>query len=151
MVKGGVSARDLVNEAFRFYPPTRRVYRAFLAPPRPGTECAIETLSADIEAAHTEPQIWGPTAGVLDPVRRKTISREQRQAFFPFGCPPFVCPAQGIFGLRAIGLVVGVLATALEDWALGNHVGELGQGSRLDNERNAYKDLFLVKRIHEGI
>lgn len=141
-----VSARSLIHEAFRLYPPTRRVYRAFQGSPSPGSECAVEILPGDIEAAHTEPRIWGPDAGVFDPHRWKILTREQRKAFCPFGCPPFVCPAQGSFGPRAVGLIVGVLVAVLEDWVLETDITELGYGSRLDNDRNAYRDLFLVRK-----
>lgn len=151
---GNVSAEMLITESLRLYPPTRRIHRAFSFHPSSPSPNEFEIHSANIEASHTAPQIWGPTALTLDPSRwtKDRLTNEQRNAFFPFGARPFVCPAQGVFGPRVIGLLVGVLfGEEGAEWLLdggGDGVGGEGlrAGKRLSNGRDAYGGLVLVKR-----
>lgn len=163
---GGVSVEMLVNEALRLYPPTRRVYRAFqFAEPAPEPESSSSSpctsrsksntiASADIETTQTAPSIWGPEASVFNPQRWKCglATTQERNAFFPFGSAPFVCPAQKVFGPRVIGLVLGVLFLELGVgvWVLRSDDSDAGleglrAGVRLSNERDAYRELYLVR------
>lgn len=157
-----VSAEMLITESLRLCPPTRRIHRAFSFQPTPSSSSSsptspnhIEIYSANIEASHTAPQIWGPTSTTFDPARwtKDRLTNEQWNAFFPFGARPFVYPAQGMFGPRVIGILVGVLfgeaGGGSGEWVLdGGGVGGEGlrAGVRLSNERDAYGGLWMVKR-----
>ncbi|GMF69239.1 unnamed protein product [Aspergillus oryzae] len=143
--KQNLSAEMLVNEALRLYPPTKRVYRAFL----PVGSDTVEVLNADIEKAQTATHIWGSDAEVFAPGRWGALTPQQKLAFFPFGSKPFVCPAQAAFGPRAIALVVGALLVELGgEWSLcvGAECTEaLVPGVRLSNQRTEYRDLCLAR------
>lgn len=168
----GVSVEMLVNEALRLYPPTRRVYRAFqFGEPAPESSSSSSSsspctsrststtiASADIETTQTAPGIWGPEASIFNPRRWKCglATTQERNAFFPFGSAPFVCPAQKVFGPRVIGLVLGVLFLELGvgvdgslAWVLRSDcdggLEGLRAGVRLSNERDAYRELYLVR------
>ncbi|KAJ6150369.1 Cytochrome P450 [Penicillium samsonianum] len=139
-----VSVEQLVNEALRLYPPTKRVYRAFQC-----YESSVsEVEAADIEGSHTAAHIWGSGAMFFDPKRWDALTSTQKHAFIPFGKKPFVCPAQSVFGPRVIGLIVGVLLMELgEDWTLkfiGSDGKDLRPETRLSNERNSYDCLYLT-------
>lgn len=129
------------------------MYRAFQ------TQAAPEVVAADIEGCHLARDIWGPTAAEFNPARWRAgaLTKAQSEAFLPFGGRPFVCPAQRVFGPRMLGVLVGVLLGEVgEKWALqrdgsgGGHGGggfarvAVAAGSRLSNEREGCRDLFLV-------
>ncbi|KAJ5812912.1 Cytochrome P450 [Penicillium robsamsonii] len=143
-----VSVEQLVNEALRLYPPTKRVYRA--------SQCygssAPEVEAEDIEWSHTAAHTWGPGAMFFDPRRWDALTNTQKHAFTPFGNKPFVCPAQSVFGPRVIGLIVGVLLMELgEDWTLkfiGSDGKDLHPETRLSKERNSYDCLYLTHRAN---
>ncbi|KAI9927191.1 hypothetical protein AWENTII_011053 [Aspergillus wentii] len=140
-----VCAEFLVNEALRLYPPTRRIYRAFQL----RTDAEPLVVAADVESCHTDAEIWGHDATVFNPERWTRLTSEQRNAFFPFGSAPFVCPAKPVFGPRVIGLLVGVLHGEIgwkwkvhsDDEAMMEH---LRSRQRLKNERDTYEDVYLV-------
>jgi Cytochrome P450 len=150
----GVSAKFLVNEALRVYPPTKRVYRAWKEDP---TSEPIE-ISADIDACHMRTDIWGANAAQFDPSRWKNLTREQEEAFLPFGSKPFQRPAKPVFGPNIIGILVGTLLDAFYDfwpldgeeedeyyWPLALEDGErveFGE-ERFDNSRVAYSEFSL--------
>ncbi|KAE8420669.1 hypothetical protein BDV36DRAFT_306459 [Aspergillus pseudocaelatus] len=127
-----LSTEMLVNEALRLYPPTKRVHRAFL----PVGSDTVEVLSADIETAQSATHIWGSNAEFFDPRRWRALTSQQRLAFFPFGSKPFVCPAQAVFGPRAIAMIWSLFRDV--DCAEG-----LVPGVRLSNERTEYRNLCL--------
>ncbi|CAI7566872.1 unnamed protein product [Penicillium glandicola] len=133
-----VSVEQLVNEALRLYPPTKRCYGSSVS----------EVEAADIEGSHTAAHTWGPGAMSFDPRRWDALTIKQRDAFIPFGNKPFVCPAQSVFGPRVIGLIVGVLFVELgEDWTLkciGSDGKDLRPETKLSNERNSYDCLYLT-------
>ncbi|KAL1961896.1 hypothetical protein VTN77DRAFT_929 [Rasamsonia byssochlamydoides] len=142
---GNISAEFLVLEALRLYPPTRRVHRAY----RWSTLDKHVDIAADLEACHTAADIWGSNSTAFNPGRWNNMTREQRNAFLPFGSTPFICPASSVFGPRMIALLVGALCSEMQgDWKLESNEGEvmkdLVSGKRLSAEREAYGEVFLV-------
>ncbi|OJJ44010.1 hypothetical protein ASPZODRAFT_27817 [Penicilliopsis zonata CBS 506.65] len=69
-----VSVQFLVNEALRLHPPTKRIYRAYKAT---ALDEHTRITSANIEACHTAPATWGPTAMTFDPLRWTHSTQEQ--------------------------------------------------------------------------
>ncbi|CAI7572045.1 unnamed protein product [Penicillium viridicatum] len=144
-----------VCESLRLYVPTRRVHRAYQWDRSMGTSYEIQ--SADIEGCHLRSDIWGPDAERFNPNRWSTLTSAQGDAFMPFGCPPFECPAKPTFGPRMIGVLVGALLAALEDkeqartWNLdcedAKVLERLTSGKKLCSHRNAYTDLYLVRSM----
>ncbi|KAH8431406.1 uncharacterized protein LDX57_009068 [Aspergillus melleus] len=137
-----ISAGFLVKEALRLYPPTKRIYRAH----KSAASKEHTIVAADIEACHIDPTIWGPDAKAYNPSRWTRLTKEQKDAFIPFGSAPFICPAKAVFGPRIIGLLVGVLFSQLQgDWRL-EGVGDLARArERLKNERSSYDGAVLVR------
>ncbi|KAJ5400151.1 hypothetical protein N7465_010640 [Penicillium sp. CMV-2018d] len=156
-VQSSPSAKHIVCESLRLYVPTRHVHRAYQWDRSMGTSYEIQ--SADIEGCHLRSDIWGPDAERFNPSRWSTLTSAQGDAFMPFGCPPFECPAKPTFGPRMIGVLVGALLTALEDkdkeqartWNLdcedAKVLEHLTSGKRLCPHRNAYTDLYLVRSM----
>ncbi|KAI9042331.1 uncharacterized protein KD926_005626 [Aspergillus affinis] len=135
-----ISAEFLVKEALRLYPPTKRIYRAH----KSAASHTHSIIAADIEACHIGPTIWGPGAKTYNPSRWAHLTKEQKNAFLPFGSAPFTCPAKSVFGPRIISLLVGVLFSQLQgDWRL-DGVDDLAR-ERLKNERNSYDGAVLVR------
>ncbi|KAJ5713410.1 Cytochrome P450 [Penicillium malachiteum] len=151
------SAKDIVLESLRMYPPTRRIYRAYVWDDYPAS-CEPEPIykAADIEACHLRTNIWGSNAVNFDPARWMTITRADRaqtHAFMPFGYGVCECPAKAVFGPRMIGVLVGALLSALDDeegqWTLccaDNHVMScLATKGRLSLERDAFNKLEVMR------
>lgn len=158
------SAKDIVMEALRLYPPTRRIYRGHGwddAPVSygPGQFCDVDapsrtsskTIAADIEACHLRTDIWGPDAAKFDPGRWMNITPAQRCAFLPFGYGVCECPAKSVFGPWMIAILVGALLSALDDdgWTLfcaeDRVMSCLATKERLRLERDAYVDLKIIR------
>ncbi|KAF7588946.1 hypothetical protein BBP40_004987 [Aspergillus hancockii] len=142
-----VSAKFIVQEALRLYPPTRRVHREYQFPDSP----EHVSFAADIEACHLSTEIWGPDVMLFNPERWARVTSGQEKAFMPFGSQPFVCPAKADFGPRIIALLVGIILDELKgDWRLDSDDSEvralLGSGSRLSNERDSLGSVHLVRR-----
>ncbi|RDW76328.1 uncharacterized protein DSM5745_06320 [Aspergillus mulundensis] len=113
-VKDTVTVEHLVKEALRLYPSIPQVKRAFKLPTNRFCfeEFEYLTATADFEACHLDTKIWGRDAAEFKPSRWEKVSVVQNLSFLPFGSLPFLCPAadEGLdFGLRLIGLVVGLL------------------------------------------
>ncbi|EED20925.1 conserved hypothetical protein [Talaromyces stipitatus ATCC 10500] len=137
-----VSANSLVKEALRLYPPTKRIHRAW----REASSPKPKEVAGDIEACHLSTSIWGLTAGQFDPSRWEKVTREQEEAFLPFGSKPFECPAKPLFGPRLVGLLVGTLLSAFShDLTLVSVYGDTVEfgTKRLNNERSGCYDLYL--------
>ncbi|KAF4759885.1 hypothetical protein N7455_001011 [Penicillium solitum] len=149
------SAKQIVLESLRLYVPTRHIHRAYQWDQGMGTSHEIK--SADIEGCHLRSDVWGSDAGRFNPNRWSSLTPVQGDAFMPFGCPPFECPAKPTFGPRMIGVLVGALLTAFEDkeqaraWTLdcedANVLEHLASGKKLCPHRNAYTDLYLVRSM----
>ncbi|KAJ5980092.1 hypothetical protein N7481_007390 [Penicillium waksmanii] len=137
------SARDIVMEALRLHPPTRRIYRAYQwdkssksnePGPNSGSRTinqelsgqeglhlgetvanSYQTIAADVEACHIRPDIWGSDATIFDPTRWVNLTKEQSKAFMPFGSGPHECPAKAVFGPRMICILLGALLVGMKD------------------------------------
>ena len=147
----GESVADIVNEALRLYPPTKRVYRKLHLAGKRGPEI----VAANIEACHRIPAIWGNDSLIFRPSRWSKIGNEARKAFMPFGGSTFVCPAKQDFGPRMIGVIVAALAAYIiaHDWKLELCVGGPDGGEELEGEeplisdRNFYEWIDVSKRL----
>lgn len=146
-----VSAADIINEALRLYPPTKRVYRKF----HMAGKTDPEIVAANIEACHRISAIWGSDALLFRPSRWSEISDKAHKAFMPFGGSTFVCPAKHDFGPRMIGILVAALAAHItpRDWKLELCVGgpnggeELGGEEPLVSDRNKYEWIEISRRL----
>lgn len=118
-----ISVKDIVNEALRLYPPTRRVYR----------QDGEVVYKIDVENMQRSEEKWGSDAMVFDPRRwldgcdKKYLER----VFMPFGKGKFTCPAENTFGPVMIGLLVGVL------------VEGFGEGYKLVNEHGIAAEIGI--------
>ncbi|KAF4629602.1 hypothetical protein G7Y89_g8538 [Cudoniella acicularis] len=99
-----VSVKDVVNEALRLYPPTRRIYRQ---------DGARTLCKVDIEAMQRDETHWGPDSTVFNPGRMKHKSEEA--VWMPFGKWRFSCPAESVFAPMMIGILVGVLVNGIDE------------------------------------
>ena len=146
-----VSAADIVNEALRLYPPTKRVYRKF----HMAGKTDPEIVAADIEVCHRISAIWGNESWLFKPSRWSRIGNEARNAYMPFGGSTFVCPAKQDFGPRMIGVVVAALAAHItpHDWKLELCVGGPNGGEEFSGEeplvsdRNKYEWIEISRKL----
>jgi len=154
----GVSPADVVKEALRLYPPSRRVHRAFDG----------NSMSADIETCQRSPLLGTNDALIFRPerwqsicpaLRIKAISREkgaeeslkaeeESLGFMPFA---FVCPADTKetkrFGMKLIALLVAVLVEGLAgEWVLEDKHELPDIGVPLNTNRQAYEGLELKRK-----
>ena len=143
------SALDVVKEALRLYPPTRRVYREFQYDD--GTE--TEVVAADIEALQREypedVKRSDEVRPVFDPKRWITHENALDARFFPFGRGAFLCPAEARFAYWAIAILVGALSVEVgnDQWKLDpDPLADEAGDQPLITDREAYADLAL-KRI----
>ncbi|KAF2442388.1 hypothetical protein P171DRAFT_497202 [Karstenula rhodostoma CBS 690.94] len=154
----GVRPIDIVKEALRLYPPTRRVHRVY-----DGERCA-----ADIEECQRFPLLGGRDALVFRPERWQDIcpeesvrrdregskaartalkEAEEKAGFFPFAhwCPAGKGGTHG-FGLKMVGLLVAVICAEIdESWEVDGYGELLDRNQPLSAERTAYEDLELMK------
>ncbi|MCJ1458325.1 hypothetical protein MMC28_008696 [Mycoblastus sanguinarius] len=145
-----VSAADIVNEALRLYPPTKRVYRQL----HMSGKSEPELVAADIEACHRIPAIWGDDVRTFRPSRWSEVGNDAREAFMPFGGSTFVCTAKQDFGPRMVGVLVAALAARIEagEWKLevgaaGSDRGqELSGREPLVSERMGYEWMMISRR-----
>lgn len=148
---------DVVKEALRLYPPTRRVHRVFDG----------ELHKADIEACHRSTLLGGDDPLVFRPERWQNICLAERQmryngitghvnlkeaeqdlGFMPFGywCTADTSETKG-FGMKMIALLVGAICIGLgKDWQIeGVACGLPTNGEPLSSERTAYQTLPLAR------
>ncbi|OWA50218.1 hypothetical protein BV898_14743 [Hypsibius exemplaris] len=151
----GVSCSNIVNEALRLYPPTKKIYRA-----TPGYPTDSSTYpAADIEALHRDPAIWGADADIFRPTRWASekmmpVEVRRRGIFLPFGMSPSLCPASQVFAPRIIALLVGVMDSVMAQqcgstWKIVEDDGIFRVGP-LRNDRDAYLSLS-VERCEEDV
>ena len=117
--EGRVSVLDIVNEALRLYPPTKRIYRWELRKcPHGILNGYPELCAADIEALHRDEQVWGTDALQFKPERWSRYSADERKRandnFLPFGYGSLSCPAKKFAPMMA-GMIVVVLVEELKD------------------------------------
>ncbi|CAG8427144.1 unnamed protein product [Penicillium salamii] len=151
-IRDAPSAKHLVLESLRLYVPTRRVHRAYQWSENLGPHAII---SADIEGCHLRRDIWGDDANVFNPSRWLKLTQVQKEAFMPFGCVPFECPAKPTFGPRMIGLLAGTVLAVFGEpsidvgWSLfcedESVLEHLKSGNGLSLNRTAYGDLYLAR------
>ncbi|KAI5297516.1 hypothetical protein KEM55_004568 [Ascosphaera atra] len=147
-----VSAKDIVHEGFRLYPPTKRVHRAFHLR-EPSGETKEITARGDIEAAHLQDKRWGDSnAETFDPTRWQKHGLRHSD-ILTFGTGQFTCPAKAVFGPRAVALLVGSLLSETRCFELCEHPSAAAgtqkfcrDDRRLDNSREGYLDLLLIPR-----
>ena len=153
---GSVSAANIINEALRLYPPTRRVHRQFQTESKP----TPEILAADIEACHRNAAIWGDDSLRFNPSRwanNNHLSDESRRAFMPFGTGIFTCPAKQEFGPRMIGILVAALVANIDrrDWRFelsnpnawdAGGRSELVGAEPLVSQRGEYESMMIIRR-----
>ncbi|KAF2263260.1 hypothetical protein CC78DRAFT_466124 [Lojkania enalia] len=154
----GFCVRDIVKEALRLYPPTRRVNRRF-------TEDG-DDVKADIEYCHRSnaEDAFGPDSLCFRPERWLDIRThsglekdedikmiEEERGFMPFAesCPAGQSATQG-FGLKMIALLAGALCERLGEckgWDLENKEAYQDLRKPLPSDRAAFDSVYLIKRI----
>ncbi|KNG45995.1 cytochrome p450 [Stemphylium lycopersici] len=167
---GKVRPAEIVKEALRLYPPTRRVHRSFDG----------KQVAANFEECHRFEILGGSDPSAYRPERWQTIAYPERQKFYEqaarpeedgafvgykkakdglkaaeekLGYMPFAyfCaadhPATKEFASKMIALLVGVLCEGLDGgWEL-EHAASLPEmGVPLDSDRAAYEDLKLRRK-----
>ncbi|EPE30528.1 Cytochrome P450 [Glarea lozoyensis ATCC 20868] len=163
----GISAKVIVREALRLYPPTRRIHR-LISPINPvphGPWYQLLNLldmaptndpevihAIDVEHLHRTPEIWGEDSLTFNPSRTHDA---KQVGFMPFGARPFVCPAGNSFAPMMIGICVGALIKAFPDdaegegWKLmdveGKRVDLAKIDGPLDNGREGFSGLVLTR------
>ena len=164
----GVCARDIVQEALRLYPPTRRIYRDYI-----DELDRTVSVAADVEGMHRDESVWQDDACLFNPDRwnRKPIydgSKQSEQTrltdfaeahFMSFGRQPFRCPARRRFpvngdksGKSGFWLPFGLTMISMLTAALTDEIGEkwrlnasLPETAPLDTGREAYEELMLER------
>ncbi|KAF8528168.1 cytochrome P450 [Hysterangium stoloniferum] len=115
-----VSVSDIIQEALRLHPPTKRLKRLNVNP----SFCWVRSLlgaagfslatgssavAADIETIQRLPAMWGPLPNEYDPKRHKHLSLMQEASMMPFGCGPLKCMAYSV-APRLAGIVLAVMS-----------------------------------------
>ncbi|TGO58640.1 hypothetical protein BOTNAR_0177g00020 [Botryotinia narcissicola] len=138
----GCSARDIVCEALRLYPPTKRIYRQ--------NEDNGPIFAVDVEYIQRTEEIWGSDGNEFRPERWSELESKgnmgYKEAWMPFGKGKFPCPASKVAPMM-IGMLVGCLIDTFgsDSWILeGESVKNvLSREMPLDNGREAFGDLSL--------
>ncbi|KAF2232921.1 hypothetical protein EV356DRAFT_504649 [Viridothelium virens] len=138
----GGSIYDVVREALRLYPPTRRVYREFQYEGR----AERELVAADIECLQREHPKNRQLSEKDDPVFHPQLwvrhEAEMNEGFMPFGRDKFLCPAQAKFGIWAIAILVASLTVEVGTaWQL--RPNPVTRNAPLETDREAYLNLVL--------
>ncbi|TGO08257.1 hypothetical protein BTUL_0217g00010 [Botrytis tulipae] len=146
---GGCSARDIVCEALRLYPPTKRIYRQ--------NEDNGPIFAVDVEYIQRTEEIWGTDGNEFRPERWcKLESKDNmayKEAWMPFGKGKFPCPASKVAPMM-IGMLVGCLIDTFgsDGWILEGEGVEnvLSRDMPLDNGREAFGDLSLRRYTNKS-
>ena len=147
-IPGSVSVKDIVNEALHLYTPTRRIQRHYHLQNSGGPQ----TLAADIEALHRDPELFGPDPLTFNPARWHHLGVDACKTFMPFGYKPFVCPAREVFRPKIVAVLVAALKTGIDSQKL--KLGYVKDGERrdlgaeevLETGRGAYESWILVRK-----
>jgi len=163
---GVIRPVEIVKEALRLYPPTRRVHRFIDG----------EEVKADIEACHRQQLLCGHDPDVFRPERWQTLCAEARQAWYAkqggtpkmlkdrlrseeekLGYMPFAyfCaadhPNTKEFASKMIALLVAVLCSGLGDeWVIEDIDSLPPYGTPLKSDRAEYEELRLKKQTATG-
>lgn len=163
---GGRTA-EIVKEALRLYPPTRRVHRSFNGQRVAANieECQRFNLLADPDPLVFRPERWREICfSKRQAFYDQAVRTEEENAFVPYkkakddlkgaeeklGYMPFAyfCAADHAatkeFASKMIGMLVGVLCEGLNGkWEVENTASLPASGTPLDSGRAAYEDLKL--------
>ncbi|KAF5874348.1 putative cytochrome p450 protein [Botrytis fragariae] len=139
---GRCSAQDIVFEALRLYPPTKRIYRQ--------NEDNGLIFAVDVEYIQKTEDIWGTDGNEFRPERWNELesngNTEYKEAWMPFGKGKFPCPASKMAPMM-VGMLVGCLIDTFDSdhWVLeGEGVKDvISRGTPLDNGREAFGCLSL--------
>ncbi|CCD52935.1 similar to cytochrome P450 [Botrytis cinerea T4] len=145
---GKFSARDIVFEALRLYPPTKRIYRQ--------DKDNGSVFAVDVEFIQRAEEIWGTDGNDFRPERWFELESKgnvaYKEAWMPFGKGKFLCPASKMAPMM-VGMLVGCLIDAFgsDHWVLeGEGVKDvISRGMPLDNGREAFECLSLRRVIDE--
>ncbi|KAG4431986.1 hypothetical protein IFR05_012537 [Cadophora sp. M221] len=130
-----ITVKNIVDEALRLYPPTRRINRQL-----PDEEVAI-----DVEYLHRDVDTWGVDALQFLPARW-SMKTFQKGGYMPFGMGNFECPAKNTFGPMMIGVLVGALMGGVREGleiVLDGVAGDVFGPGPLEGGREAYSGLEL--------
>lgn len=129
------SVKNLVDEALRLYPPTRRIYRLY----EMESTGKQELVAADIEKCHRRKSIWGHDSEKYRPGRWNSPTVKMREAFMPFGGGPWPCPAATTVGPKMIAIMVGAIASYVtaRTWRMEIDGDELLDDTILKSDREA--------------
>ncbi|KAF7900557.1 uncharacterized protein EAF01_007859 [Botrytis porri] len=144
---GRCSARDIVFEALRLYPPTKRIYRQ--------NEDNGIMFAVDVEYIQRTEEIWGIDRNEFRPEQWSELeskgNMEHNEAWMPFGKGSFPCPASKVAPMM-VGMLVGCLIDTFgsDCWVLeGEGVEDvISRGIPLDNGREAFGCLSL-RRVND--
>lgn len=105
----GISVKNIVAEALRLYPPTRRINR----------QVGPRYVRIDVERIQRDPEYWGQDALEFSPRRWELVTQRGAQAaYMPFGAGAFECPAKNVFAPMMIGILVGSLLEEFDSSAM---------------------------------
>ncbi|TGO28251.1 hypothetical protein BPAE_0030g00370 [Botrytis paeoniae] len=144
---GRCSAQDIVFEALRLYPPTKRIYRQ--------DEDNGSIFAVDVEYIQRTEEIWGKDGNEFRPERWSELeskgNKAYKEAWMPFGKVSFPCPASKLAPMM-VGMLVGCLMDTFgsDHWVLeGEGVKDvISRGMPLDNGREAFGCLSL-RRVND--
>jgi len=135
-----VSVRDLVSEALRLYPPTRRIHR----------ELSWQSYAIDVEFLHRAPTIWGDTAMEFRPERWSVLEHDGDilKAYMPFSAERYFCPAAPHVAPMLIGVLVAVLFKQFDgNWKVDGEEFQavMSSDEPLEGSRDGLEGLQLVR------
>ncbi|PQE29416.1 Cytochrome P450 protein [Rutstroemia sp. NJR-2017a WRK4] len=139
---GRCSVQDIVKEALRLYPPTRRIYRQ--------QEMYDSEIAIDVEYLQRMEEVWGADGKNFKPERWGVLeaagNARYKRAWMPFGKGNFQCPA-GKLAPMMIGVLVGILIESFGggEWVLGGREWSVLNEEPLENGREAMEGLTIRK------
>ncbi|PQE23463.1 Cytochrome P450 protein [Rutstroemia sp. NJR-2017a BBW] len=139
---GRSSVQDIVNEALRLYPPTRRIYRQ--------ESDDSEVVAIDVEYLQRMEEVWGADGKSFKPERWGVLEAaghdKYKRAWMPFGKGNFQCPARKPAPIM-IGVLVGLLIESFgsEDYLLHGQEWCVSNSNKepLENGREAMEELVI--------
>jgi hypothetical protein len=158
---------EIVKEALRLYPPTRRVHRTFDGVPLSADieTCQRFELLGDDDPLTFRPERWqnicvGERQDFYDQkgadykiLKKKLKLAEEKMGYMPFA---FYCAADHAstreFASKMIALLVAVLRDGLgDDWELEESGSLPSTGTPLGSDRADYKELRLKRKVRTAM
>ncbi|KAF2871214.1 hypothetical protein BDV95DRAFT_629037 [Massariosphaeria phaeospora] len=156
--QSGVAAVDIVKEALRLYPPSKRVHRLYYNEPQVADieKCHHSALLGQNDPLVFRPERWLQILPALRAQAREGSkndakmlkSGEEQLGFMPFAlvCTADIAEMKG-FGMKMVALLVAVLCAGLGDeWEVEDLGGLPAKGVVLAVDRMAYGDLMLKRK-----